>query len=397
MSKNSSPLNESQLSTSTVLLALLPLALLGSVIFALLQEGTVGIFGTDLPPVEELHVLNHTLAEDVISLEVINSGVDPSTLAQVMVRGAFWQHEVTPSRKLKPLDTARVTIPFPWNLGEPVEILLVTSSGLTFDYEIEVATATPRLSLKALGRFALLGIYVGAIPVFLGIAWFPFLRRLGKKAIGFLLYFTVGLLAFLVVDAVGEGVEAAAGLPEVYHGRALFILGLVGTYLVLRGIENHVQTKSGSAAPSAALISWLIALGIGFHNLGEGLAIGSAYVLGELTLGALLVVGFTIHNATEGIAIVSPILEEKVVLSRLFGLGILAGVPTVFGCWIGAFTYSQVWALLFLGIGAGAIVQVIGAILASRSWAACLAPLNLAGLFVGYLLMYGTGLFVGAA
>ena len=86
--------------------------------------------------------------------------------------------------------------------------------------------------------------------------------------------------------------------------------------------------------------------------MGEGLGIGSAYVLGEFTLGALLVVGFTIHNATEGIAIVSSILKEKVNLLFLVGLGALAGVPTILGCWIGAFTYSPLWAIFFLGIGA---------------------------------------------
>ena len=145
------------------------------------------------------------------------------------------------------------------------------------------------------------------------------------------------------------------------------------------------------------MVAWLIALGIGLHNLGEGLAIGSAYVLGELTLGALLVVGFTLHNATEGIAIVAPILSEGARLRRLIGLGALAGGPTILGCWIGAFTYSQVWALLFLGIGAGAIVQVIGAIVGRRPLADTLAPLNLAGLLVGFLLMYGTGMLVGAA
>ena len=385
-----------RLTPGALLLALIPLALLAAVLYALVSGGPSAIFQTDLPPVEDLHVLRHVLAEDRIDLDVVNGGPDSVTLAQVMVRGAFWHHDVRPSRTLEPLDTARISIPFPWNLGEPVEITLLTSTGLTFGYEIEVASLTPEPTLTSFGRFALLGVFVGVIPVGLGITWFPFLRRLGRAGLGFLLYLTVGLLAFLVVDAVDEGLEAAAGLPEVYHGKALLALGLVGAFLILFGVEARARERRGAAA-SGAVVAWLIALGIGLHNLGEGLAIGSAYVLGELTLGALLVVGFTLHNATEGIAIVAPILEEGARLRRLVGLGLLAGGPTILGCWIGAFTYSQVWALLFLGIGAGAIVQVIGAIAGRRPLAETLAPLNLAGLLTGYLLMYGTGLLVGAA
>jgi zinc transporter ZupT len=387
------------LTLGTIALALIPVVLLGGVTWFLVRGGAVAIFRTDLPPVERLHVLRHTLGPDVIHLDVVNSGPDPISIAQVIVRGAFWHHDVAPSRTLKPLDTARVTIPFPWNPGEPIEIQMLTSNGLTFGHEIEVASTTPTPTPAAFGRFSLLGIYVGVIPVALGIAWFPFLRRLGRKGLGFLISLTVGLLAFLVVDAFFEGLEIARGLPGVYHGVALLVLGVAGTYLVLLSVERTARGARGPerAGASGVLIAWLVALGIGLHNLGEGLAIGSAYVLGELTLGALLVVGFTLHNATEGIAIVAPILDQRARLSRLAGLGLLAGGPTVLGCWIGAFTFSQVWALLFLGMGAGAIVQVIGAIVGRRPLSETLSPLNVVGLVAGYLLMYGTGFLVGAA
>jgi len=155
-----------------------------------------------------------------------------------------------------------------------------------------------------------------------------------------------------------------------------------------------VDFKSES---SNAAIAWLIALGIGLHNLGEGLAIGSAYVLGEMSLGAMLVIGFTIHNATEGIAIVAPILKDRVHIKRLIGLGALAGIPTIFGCWIGAFTYSSLWSILFLGIGAGALIQVILVILSRRTTTEILQPLNILGLILGFLFMYGTGVFVGGS
>lgn len=384
----------------TALFGLAPLALLGIVVYILLSGGPTAMFQTELPPVEEISIIRHVLSTDLITVDVVNSGPDPTTIAQVMVRGAFWNHDVTPHRTLQRLETARISIPYPWIEGEPYEITLLTSTGLTFPYGIEVATATPRPTLGAFGRFAMLGIYVGVIPVFLGICWFPFLRRLSKRALNFLIYVTAGLLAFLVVDAVVEGLEAAESLPGAYHGTALLALGIVGAYLVLSGAVSQAGArlagKGGVGASSPNLtLAWTIALGIGLHNLGEGLGIGSAYVLGNLNLGALLVVGFTIHNITEGIAIVAPILEERQKLSRFIGLGALGGIPTIAGCWIGAFTYSPVWAVLFLGIGAGAIIQVIGAIVEKRGAAETFAPLNIAGVFVGYLLMYGTSYFVG--
>ena len=190
-----------------------------------------------------------------------------------------------------------------------------------------------------------------------------------------------------------EGLEIAGELPEVFHGTALFLLGFVGIYLILFGVESKARERSDPQS-QGMIISWLIAFSIGLHNLGEGLAIGSAYALGELALGAMLVVGFTIHNITEGIAIVAPILKERVNLKTLVQLGILAGAPTIIGCWIGAFTYSQMWSLLFLGIGAGAIVQVMAVIIGGKSYSETLQPLNILGLFIGYLIMYATGLLV---
>jgi len=380
-----------------ILLALIPLALLIGLVGWLFSDGAEGLFATDLPPVERVDVMRHVLSEDLILLDVVNSGPDPTTIAQVMVRGAFWHHEIAPERQLPPLGKARISIPFPWNEGEPVEIVLLTSTGVTFDYEIEVASTTPGVTAAALGRFALLGLFVGVIPVALGLTWFPFLRRLGKKGLGFLIHLTVGLLAFLVVDAMFEGLEAAGELPSIYHPEALLILGFAGAWMLLTGVQLR-GSKDPATAGNGVRMAWLVAFGIGIHNLGEGLAIGSAYVLGELTLGAMLVAGFALHNATEGVAIVSPILREPgSQVSRLIGLGALAGVPTILGCWIGAFTYSTFWALLFLGIGAGAIVQEIAAILGGRGLRETLSPLNVTGMLVGYLVMYGTGMLVGAA
>ncbi len=386
---------EERASRASLWLGLVPLALLGAMLGWLLGGGAVSVFRTELPPVEQLYVSRHVLEPDRIVLHVVNAGPDPVTVAQVMVRGAFWSHEVVPARTLQPLERGQVVIPYPWNPGEPVEIAMLSSTGLTFPYTIEVATATPRLDAGAAARFALLGIYVGVIPVALGIAWFPALRRMGRRGLGFLLYLTVGLLVFLAVDAAGEAWAIAAELPEAFHGPALFVLGVAGAWIALWGVAE--ASRRGQSVLPGSTLAWLVALGIGLHNMGEGLAIGSAYALGELTLGAMLVAGFTLHNATEGIAIVAPILDRRARLMELAGLGALAGVPTILGCWAGAFSYAQLWALLCLAVGVGAIAQVVAAIVGTRNLSEIAAPFHLAGLVTGYLLMYGTGLLVGAA
>jgi zinc transporter ZupT len=144
----------------------------------------------------------------------------------------------------------------------------------------------------------------------------------------------------------------------------------------------------------------LVAIGIGLHNLAEGLAIGAAFALGEATLGTLLIVGFMLHNTTEGLAIVSPLGEERASLRYLCLLGLVAGAPTIAGAWLGGFAYSIFWSVVFLGAGAGAIaqvvVQIVGSMARRTSLLQSLRSLPVAGgLAAGVALMYATGLLVG--
>jgi ZIP family zinc transporter len=142
----------------------------------------------------------------------------------------------------------------------------------------------------------------------------------------------------------------------------------------------------------------MIALGIGIHNMGEGLAIGSAFVLGEVALGTLLILGFTVHNVTEGIAILAPGINRKIGWGHLAAMGLIAGVPTILGGMIGGFIYSPTLATVFFGIATGAILQVIaecwGLIRGEGFGNKIQALPNWVGLSVGFLLMYVTALFV---
>ena len=163
---------------------------------------------------------------------------------------------------------------------------------------------------------ALLGVYVGVIPVSLGMLWLPFMRRIGAEWLRVLIAFTVGLLAFLAVDAGLEGLEIAGDAPDRLRRhrprlprRARRLPGARGgRRLALRARAG--RARAGGRRP-AAYLALLVAIGIGLHNLGEGLAIGSAYASGALALGAFLVVGFAIHNTTEGLAIVAPLSKAQ--------------------------------------------------------------------------------------
>jgi zinc transporter, ZIP family len=327
----------------------------------------------------------------------VNGGPEAVTIAQVMVDDANWVHSVDGSRRVGRLERRTVRIPYPWVEGEPHTVAIVTNTGLTFSAELAVATQSPPVDGRYLGTFALLGVYAGVIPVFIGLLWLPFVRSVHRRWIDFFLSLTIGLLVFLGVDALEEALETSALVPGAYQGAALVVLGLLGTPLVIGAIGEWRARLKGARSP--LWVAGLIAFGIGLHNLGEGLAIGTSYATGEIALGTFLVIGFLLHNTTEGLGIVTPLAGERPRLPALLLLGALAGMPTVLGAWIGGFTYSPVWTTLFFAVGAGAIVLVVyelWRLFARRSPAGLLAPLNAAGVLAGMLVMYLTGMLVTA-
>ncbi len=377
---------------------LAPLVLLAALVFVFLRVGPVGVFRATFPPIEELTLERIRLPEaGVMEVSVVNGGPQPVTVAQIMVDDANWVHTVNGSRTLERLERRTIRIPYPWVEGEPHTVTVVTNTGLTFSSEVAVATRSPAVDARYLGTFALLGVYAGVIPVFIGLLWLPFVRAVERKWIDFFLSLTIGLLVFLGVDAVEEALETSALVPGAYQGLALVVFGVLGTPLVIGAIGEWRARTRGEK--SALWVASLIAFSIGLHNLGEGLAIGTSYATGEIALGTFLVIGFLLHNTTEGLGIVTPLAGDRPRLLTLILLGAMAGVPTVIGAWIGGFTYSPVWTTLFFAVGAGAILIVIHELwrlFARRSPAGILAPLNAAGVLVGMLIMYATGLLVTA-
>ncbi len=394
--------------SSVWLLGLIPLALIAIAVTLFATFGAPGLGERRGPPAEEILVERTVLRPGEIQLTVRNDGPDPVSVTQVAVNDAYVDFTAggtpTAGTEIGRLDAEKVTIPYEWVEGEAYEIFMLTSTGGVVDHAIDVAVATPENDLGFYGLMALLGIYVGVIPVTIGMLWLPFVRRIPSIGLRFLMALTVGLLAFLALDAVLEGVElfgAESGAAESFGGIALVFLGATVAYLALSAVEAYLkgrQERAREAGAGGGYLALLVAIGIGLHNLGEGLAIGSAYAVGALALGAFLIIGFAIHNTTEGLAIVAPVASRPPSLARLLGLGLIAGAPAILGAWIGAAAFNPSAVAFLLGAGAGAIVQVIQQLIPSfRDRAGrVLYPVSVGGIATGIAIMYITGLVVTA-
>ena len=382
------------------LAGLAPLAVLAVAIglFVLLDAPGLDRIGV---PQEELAVERTVLKPGEIQLHVRNEGADSVDVRQVIVNDGFAAFSKSED-EVGRLGGSEIDVRYPWIEGQDYEVILLTATGAAIDHEITAATETPDSDLGFYGLMALIGIYVGVIPVAIGMLWLPWVRGVDERWMRFLLAFTIGLLAFLGIDALLEGTELAGEGAAAFGGAALVWLGAAVAFLGLAAVDGWLRGRQteGSNSASAGLgyrAALLVAIGIGLHNLGEGLAIGSAYAVGSLALGAALVVGFALHNTTEGLAIVAPVARERSArLRRLMVLGLIAGAPAVLGAWIGASAYQPALAALMFGVGAGAIAQVVVQIAPQiRDGAGrLLHPLAVWGLLAGLAVMFVTGLLV---
>ena len=241
---------------------------------------------------------------------------------------------------------------------------------------------------------ALLGLIAGLLPVYIGLLPIPLLKRFSPSTRSLLVSFSLGILLFLFADVTGEAIESA---KTTWQGSLLLLSGLAlglfipGAISLRRGNEGITGLSDAEHERGVSLFpSYLISLGIGLHNLGEGLALGAAYGSGQISLTMLLVVGFTLHNGTEGLAISGPLLENRVSLKEPLIMGFIAGFPTIIGSVIGSIAYSDLFGVLFFSLASGALLFVVLE-LARRS-----RPSKglYTGIVLGILVMYLTELLL---
>ena len=493
---------------ASLVLAITPLIILAGMIYFLSSPFGQNLINTGVP-LPEVTIEKVEFHENQVVAFIRNTGPEQVTISQADINDRIQSAAIEPSQVLPRLSEAKVIIPFFWNTAEPYEVGITTSDGTRFSKVIDAAAPAPIPNINQFSVFAMLGVFVGVIPVLIGLAWYPFMRKITRNQYNFFLSLTAGLLVFLGIDAFLESNEIAANnLAATFNGQLLIPVIIIATFLGLfylseyfgkraesklsfeyekeekeqndtRSLnaqnnfqESSVKPLSKTRASSLSLtnplsndmigiaqkeeeedrvekrkkeeeekltrlidkrelikpltLSLMVAIGIGLHNFGEGLAIGAAVLLGEIALSTFLIIGFTIHNTTEGLAIVAPLAKTgKLMIRRLVAMGLIAGIPTILGTWIGGFVYSPLASIIFLSIGAGAIFQVVYALavwmskslressktnkaesvdlgeITARSGTRLLASQGksptaaiIAGFIVGLLIMYITGLLV---
>jgi ZIP family zinc transporter len=383
---------------NTFVLFLVPVLLLAGVIALFVFTNGAGLNVTPAVPIESLQFERTILRPGQIELRLRNTSPQEIRIAQISINEATWPYTISPRPRIPRLGTAVILLNYPWVQAEAYEITVFSSNSIPFNTSIPVATTTATASVSTLWSFTLIGIYVGIIPVVLGMFWLPALKSLGPRAMMFLMSATVGLLVYLGVDATAEALEIGGKLGGAFQGTGIVGIGIIGTFLLLDAVSRQQMGIGRSEAGHRMTLAMMIAVGIGLHNLGEGLAIGAAYTVGAAALGTFLVVGFIIQNITEGLGIIVPILKDKPTIRSLALLGVVGGGPAIVGAWVGGLVYSQPLSVLFLAIGAGAVFQVafeIGRQMIWKEMAKRQIPVTVfAGVLAGMLTLYVTGVVI---
>ncbi len=377
--------------------AVVPVLLLALAVGAVVTSGKslVDLVGTNPPPADMFDIRRVEFSPGEIRIVVRNPQPDDLTIANVNVDDAIVNYSVDGPTTLGRLRSSTIVVPFDWVGDDPITVGVTSSTGIETVREIPAAVETPQPSVEGFLGYALIGALVGLLPVALGLLWLPALRQAGPVWLATFMAFTAGLLSFLGVDALFEAFELQATLPAALGGSGLVLLGVALSFLGMTALSGRLTRGSTATGITLAL---LIALGIGVHNMGEGLAIGAAFSLGELQLGSFLIVGFMIHNVTEGLGIATPVAKSKTSILTLAGLVLVAGAPTILGTWLGGYTSSDVLAALFFAIAAGAAFQVVvevGRYVARNAPGGLRSGHAIAGFIAGVAVMYVTGLLVG--
>jgi zinc transporter ZupT len=383
--------------------ALIPVLVLAGAVSLVASKGgsVLSLLGQNPPPADAFDIRRIEFNPGEIRIRVTNPQPDDLTIAVVTVDDAIVPFQLDGPETLGRLRSSTIIVRYDWVDGEPIAVGITSSTGIQTAEDVPAAVETPRATTDSVLGYALIGALVGIIPVALGLLWLPSLRRAAPHWLAAFMALTGGLLAFLALEALSEAIELQAALPGPLGGTGLVLLGVALSYLVLTFVSHKLTSgaREGRGLGGLALAT-LVAIGIGLHNLGEGLAIGSSFAFGELTLGTFLVIGFMIHNVTEGLGIAAPAAEERTQprLSHLAALALIAGAPAILGAWLGGFLTLDILGVLFFAVAAGAALQVVvevGRYVRDRAPGGLRSPYVIGGFLAGLLVMYATGALVG--
>ena len=383
--------------TAWRLWALGPILLLAIVVGAFVTTGSslVELIGRNPPPADAFDVRRVEFKPGEIRIRVTNPQADPITIASVTVDDAIVRFTLDGPRDVKRLRSSTVVVPYDWVADEPLSVGVTSSTGIETTHEVPAAVQTPSASAKGFVGYGIIGFLVGVVPIALGLLWLPSLRRARPEWLAAFMALTAGLLSFLGVEALFEAFDRQALLPAGLGGAGLVLLGVALSYLGMTFLSARL--RRGRKEAGGMVLAILVAIGIGVHNLGEGLAIGSSFAFGELQLGTFLIVGFMIHNVTEGLGIAAPVAEggTRPSVSRLSVLAVVAGAPAILGAWLGGYTTSDVLGVLFFALAAGAAFQVVvevGRFVARKAPGGLTSGHAVGGYLSGIGVMYATGL-----
>ena len=376
--------------------AIAPIVLLAILIAFLLGPASTFLqFGIVLP---DISIEKVEFTENEIRATVSNTGPIDVNVVVADVNDRIQPAAIEPDSHLKRFETGLVRIPYDWNEGQPYAIGITIDDGTRFEKQIDAASASLEPNAELFGFLGIIGLLIGVVPIMIGLLWYPFIKKLGKNAFNFFLSFTIGLLLFLGLDAIEEAFEISNDhLAPIFNGELLIATVVILSFLGLYGIGNLLIKRTEFSKLSKGLaISLMVAIGIGLHNLGEGLAVGAAIALGQVALSTFLIIGFAIHNTTEGLAIAAPLARTKSFVGKMIGFGMIAGVPAIFGTWIGGFSFSPFFTIIFLSIGAGAIFQVVLSIFQFiKDESDSFSNISIiSGIGAGLTLMYLTSIFI---
>ena len=236
-----------------------------------------------------------------------------------------------------------------------------------------------------------LGAVAGLIPVYLGIFAALYLGKvLPRTWEGGLIGVANGVLVYLFFDLMHEATEQTGARDPISW---LVFLGSLGiSFVGLVALESS-QVFGARAGNRILSLPYMIAVGMGLHNLGEGLAIGASYAGGEYTLSALLVAGFGLHNGTEGFGIVGAAGKTSISWRDVALLGLIAGLPTCVGTFLSGQGVSSYFSISFYALAAGSLLYVVLS-LTVMSYTATRRVQVSAGIFTGIAIMYLTAMIL---